>query len=459
MNPLFCPAASGILHPFHMRNLGSKLFVVAIAVIIVAGLGYAFLPQPVEVDLVKVERGTVRVTVDQEGKTRIHDKYVVSAPLSGRILRITMRPGDKVEAGKTLLTMIEPRDPELLDTRSIAQAEARVKAAEATLRQAEPELAKARAGQAFAESELKRMRQAFRGKGVTESDVESAEMLDRQRSEELRSAKVSEEIAKFELEQARAALLRSRPRPEDIEDTERANTTGNPPKSDPVAELSGNGNLDGNDLDAAETKNADDNGWNFPIYSPIDGRVLRVFQESAAVVTPGTPLVEVGDPSNDLEVEIDVLSRDAVKIHPGDTVLLEHWGGEAPLRARVRVVEPSGFTKISTLGVEEQRVWVIADFVDPPEKRPTLGDAFRVEARVIIDEAQNVLKIPTSALFRVGADPAVFLVENRVAHQHKVKVGRQNGLEAEILEGLSEGDLVVLHPSDQIQDDVKIRQR
>src|SRR6478736_4285097 len=225
-----------------MRNLGSKAFVFLIAAFVVGALGYAFLPQPVEVDLVDVARGTVRVTVDQEGKTRIHDKYVVSAPLNGRILRITMRPGDEVEAGKTLLTMIEPRDPELLDARSIAQAEARVKAAEATLRQVEPVLESARAGQSFAESEVTRMRKAFEGKGVSQSEVESSEMLNRQRSEDLRSAKMSEDIAKFELEQAKAALLRSRPRPEDIGDKERANSTGNPRKRDPNVELAGNGN-------------------------------------------------------------------------------------------------------------------------------------------------------------------------------------------------------------------------
>src|SRR3954468_17425528 len=441
-----------------MRNLGSKTFVLAVAAIIVAGLVYAFLPQPVEVDLVKVERGTVRVTVDQEGKTRIHDKYVVSAPLSGRILRITLRAGDKVEAGKTLLTMIEPKDPELLDARSIAQAEARVKAAEATLRQVEPKLESARAGQAFAESELARIHKAFQGKAVTQSEVENADMLNRQRSEELRSARVAEEIAKFELEQARAALMRSRPRPEDLKDAERANATGNPPKHDANAELSGNGDVEQDETAAAETAGVISDAWNFPIFSPIDGRVLRVMQESSAVVTPGAPLIEIGDPA-DLEVEIDVLSRGAVKVHPGDAVLLEHWGGEAPLKGRVRVVEPSGFTKISTLGVEEQRVWVIVDFVDPWEKRRTLGDAFRVEARIIIDEARDVLKIPTSALFRVGPDPAVFRVKNRVAHQQIVKVGRQNGLEAEVLEGLSEGDVIVLHPSDQIQDGVKTRQR
>src|SRR4051794_16833433 len=154
-----------------MRNLGSKTFVLAVAAIIVAGLGYAFLPQPVEADLVKVERGTVRVTVDQEGKTRIHDKYIVSAPLGGRIVRINLRPGDKVEAGKTLLTMIEPRDPELLDARSIAQAEARVKAAEAALRRAEPALQSARAAQSFAEAEFARMRKAFDKNGVTQSEL------------------------------------------------------------------------------------------------------------------------------------------------------------------------------------------------------------------------------------------------------------------------------------------------
>ena len=202
----------------------------------------------------------------------------------------------------------------------------------------------------------------------------------------------------------------------------------------------------------------DVNEWEFPIYSPIDGKVLRVYQESSAVVMPGTALVQLGDPT-DLEVEIDVLSRDAAKIHPGDSVLFEHWGGPAPLHGRVRVVEPSGFLKISTLGVEEQRVWIICDIDETPAQRPTLADGFRVEARIVIDEAQNALRVPTSALFRSGEDPAVFRVVNGVVHTQKVKVGRQNGLEAEILEGLSEGDEIVLHPSDQIDEGVKVKQR
>jgi HlyD family secretion protein len=431
-----------------MRNLGSKLFVVLVVAAIVAGLGYAFMPRPVEVDLVKVDRGTVRVTVDEDGKTRIHEKYVVSAPLNGRILRISLDPGDRVVAGETLLTMIEPRDPELLDARSVAQAEARVKAAEATLKQVEPEVGRIQALQAQAEAEAVRARQAYRDNGIPESDLDSAEYLLRQRGEELRSMKISEEIARFELEQAKAALLRSRPRPND------AGAVAARPPRDTVPE--GNGEVPaGAAPDAPESEL---NGWNFPIYSPINGSVLRVMQESSAVVTPGTALVELGDPS-DLEVEIDVLSRDAVKIHPGDLVLLEHWGGPKPLEGRVRVVEPSGFTKISTLGVEEQRVWVIVDLVAPPKERPTLGDGFRVEARIVIDEAVNVLRVPTSALFRVRDKPAVFLVKDGVAHQQLVNVGRQNGLEAEITEGLAEGDKIVLHPSDQIEDGVKVKQR
>jgi HlyD family secretion protein len=405
-----------------MRNIGSKLFVLLIAAIVVVGLGYAFWPQPVEVDLAKVERGSLQVTVDEDGKTRIREKYVVSAPLVGRLLRIDMEAGDPVEAGKTLLATIEPRDPELLDARTIAQAEARVKGAEAALKKMEPITAQARAAQAFAEAELTRARSA--GGAVTKSELENAEYENRRTSEEQRSMRIQEEIARFELEQAQAALLRTRPR-------------------DMVA---GGDHPNGN------------GGWTFTIYSPINGTVLRVLQESAAVVNAGTPLLELGDPL-DLEAEVDVLSRDAVQVHPGAKVLLEHWGGAKPLLGRVRLVEPSGFTKISTLGVEEQRVNVIVDFVDPPESRKTLGDGFRVEARIVIDEADDVLKVPTSALFRVGKESAVFKVVDGVVHEQIVKIGRQNGLEAEVVDGLAAGDEVVIHPSDQVEGGVRVLQR
>lgn len=200
------------------------------------------------------------------------------------------------------------------------------------------------------------------------------------------------------------------------------------------------------------------NGWTFHIRAPITGRVLRVFQESAAVVTPGTPLLELGDPK-DLEVEIDVLSSDAIKIEPGDLVRLEHWGGDKPLFGRVRLVEPAGFTKISTLGVEEQRVNVIVDLNDPPEARISLGDGFRVEARIIIDEANDVLRVPASSLFREANEWAVFKVVDGRAKKTEVVVGRSDGIVSEIIEGLAEGEEVVVHPSDRILDGTLVKQR
>ena len=222
-----------------------------------------------------------------------------------------------------------------MDARTIAQAEARVKAAEASLEKMEPLLEEVTAAQQFAEAELKRVRDAAaeNPQAVSATDIESKLLAFRTQSALLRSTQQSKEIARFELDQARAALMRSRP----------------PSENPPDARLVGN-------------------GWNFPIRSPIDGRVLRVFQESSAVVAPGASLLELGDPT-DLEVEIDVLSRDAVKISPGALVYLEHWGGNHTLQGRVRLVEPSAFTKISTLGVEEQRVNIIVDLVDPPQER------------------------------------------------------------------------------------------
>ena len=409
-----------------MRSKFRKLLLIVFAAAIVAAIGWGLVPEPIQVDLAEATRGEIQVTVDEDGKTRIREKYVVSAPLAGRVLRINMDPGDQVIAGDTLLATIEPRDPELLDARTIAQAEARVKAAEATLEKMEPLLEEVIAAQQFAEAELKRIRDAAaqNSQAVSTTEVESKLLAFRTQAALLRSAQQNKEIARFELAQARAALMRSRPPSE------------NPPPNEPLG----------------------GNGWNFPIRSPINGRVLRVFQESSAVVVPGASLLELGDPT-DLEVEIDVLSRDAVKIRPGAIVYLEHWGGDHTLQSRVRLVEPSAFTKISTLGVEEQRVNIIVDLVDPPQERMELADGFRVEARIVIAEAEDVLKIPTNALFRVGDKWAVFRAENGVAREQQVQVGLQNGLEAEIREGLAPGDHVIMHPGDDVVDGTSIRER
>jgi HlyD family secretion protein len=391
--------------------------------ILVIGLGvvglivYAFLPKPVDVDVATVSRGRLQVTVAEDGKTRIKDRYVVSSPLAGRLLRIQLKAGDRVEANQTLLTSIEPTDPALLDPRALAESEARVRAAEAGLNKAGPAAESALAEMQFAESEFGRVDALYKQGATPKHEHEQAALALRTKTEAYRAAKFAEEIAQFELELAKAALLRTAPQ---------SNGT------------------------AMEQQ--------FEIRAPITGRVLRVFQESATVVAPADELLELGDPT-DLEIEIDVLSSDAVKIHPGSRVLLDQWGGDETLIGSVRLVEPSAFTKISALGVEEQRVNVIADFLDPREKWSTLGDAFRVEARVVIWEADDVLRVPTSALFRHGDEWAVFVVADGRARLRPVQTGHRNTNEAEVLDGLEEGDEVVVHPSDKVADGVAVRRR
>lgn len=382
---------------------------------VLALLVWAFLPSPVEVDLGRAERGRLQVTVDHEGKTRVRERYIVSSPLAGRLLRITLHPGDAIERGKTLLAIVEPSVPQLLDAREIAQTEARVKAAETAKEQSGPHLQAARVAYDLAETNLSRIHKLAQRQAVSQSEIDTAEHNLRAAAEDVKAAQFAVRIAEFELELARAALVRARP----------------------------------GSNQAPET-------WRFEIRSPVDGRVLRVFQESEAAIPSGTRLLEVGDPT-DLEVEVDVLSDDAVKIEPGARAILEHWGGDEPLTGRVRLVEPSAFTKVSALGVEEQRVNVVIDILDAPERRKSLGDAFRVEARIIIRETENVLKIPAGALFRHADGWAVFVAERGKARLRRVKLGLNNGLEAEVTEGLEEKDAVILHPSDRIKESVAVR--
>lgn len=400
-----------------MRKL-RRLLLQLIAVVVVVGLlGYSFWPRPLEVDAARAVRGSLRVTVDEDGKTRIKERYIVSAPLAGRLQRIALRAGDPVMAGETLLAVIEPSDPDLLNDRSRAEIEARVKAAETTRKQAVPKLEHARIAHELSVKELRRISNMVVGRETTAQDFDSAVHKKRMANEDLKAAQFALQIADYELELARAALTRTRPR-----------------------------------------SPGDADSWRFEIHAPVRGRVLRVFQESAAIVTPGKQLLEIGDP-NDLEIEVDVLSSDAVKIAPAARVILEHWGGEKPLLGQVRLVEPSGFMKRSALGVEEQRVNVIIDFLDPPEKRRRLGDAFRVEARIVIWSANDVLKVPSGSLFRRGEDWAVFAIEEGRAQLRRVEVGRSNALETEITSGLEEGAAVILHPGDKIQPGSRVTPR
>jgi HlyD family secretion protein len=382
---------------------------------------WALWPKPLPVDVTEVTAGPMQVTVDEEAKTRIKERYVVSAPLGGRVRRITLKAGDAVAAGKTLLAVVEPCDPAFLDARARATAQARLKAAETAREQAGPALERARANLTFAEGEHQRMKGLPPG-GASKTEMQQADLLLRNRTEELKTAQFAAKIADFELEQARAALLQF-------------GTESSP----------------------------GDGPQRLEIESPIDGRVLKVDQESAQVVTAGAALLEIGDP-HDLEVVVEVLSSDGVVIREAAkkgtvAALLEHWGGEGPLHAHVRHVESGGFTKISALGVEEQRVRVLLDFDDPVEKREALGDLFRVEARIVVWERERVVKVPGSALIRKGETVSVYRVEDGVARLRPVQVGRANAVETEVLGGLSEGDKVVAHPGDKVSDGVAVTAR
>jgi HlyD family secretion protein len=417
-----------------------RLIPILLALLLIAGLTYAFWPRPVPVDLGEVVQGDLEVTVDEEGKTRIKERYTVSAPLGGRLRRIELDPGDPVETGKTLLAVIEPNDPALLDKRELAEAEARVKAADASLSQAAPRLEAARAALEYAQNEYRRKRTLQERHNITDSELEDAELLVRTRSEDLKAAQFAVQIAQFELEQAQAALLRSRPEVADGDTVNGAEVESGAPASDSAA--------------ATDTSMFS----RIEIRSPISGRVLHVFQESAGVVTAGTSLIEVGNPE-DLEIEIDVLSSDAVAIKPGAPVRLVHWGGDFPLGGDVRLVEPAAFTKVSALGVEEQRVDVVVDFTDPPEKRTALGDGYRVEARIVVWQGRDIIKVPASALFRQGDAWAVYRVVNEHAVLTPIKLGHSNALEGEVLEGLAVHDVVIVHPSDKVVDGVKVIRR
>jgi len=395
-----------------MKLTLKPLLYAGLSLVAISLLFYAFLPPAVEVDVVPVIRGKLEVTVREDGKTRIKERYVVSTPLGGELLRVDLHAGDRVQAGKSLLAVIEPGDPSLLDARSRTEAEARVKAAEARLRHAQAQLKQAQASHDFAEAQHRRAETLFSKATISQEAFDAATYQLRTAQEGVHAGGFAVQIAEFELQQAQAALIR---------------TTVDDPRTDS----------------------------RFEIRSPITGEVLRVFQESAAMLSAGTRLMELGDREN-LEVEIDVLSSDAVRISPGAKIYLEHWGTTVPLLARVRLIEPQAVLKVSALGVEEQRVNIIADFVGPPELRKRLGDAYRVDGRIVIWEGDNVLKANAGACFRHADGWAVYRLVNGRAQLTKVETGHSSGLEVEILGGLEEHDKLVAYPSDQIFDGTRI---
>jgi HlyD family secretion protein len=363
----------------------------------------------VRVEVGSVDRGPLEVVVSEEGRTRVRQRYVVAAPVTGRLERIALDEGDAVTAGSVVARV----SPAPLDPRGEAQAQARLEAALAAQREAAARVGQADAALAQAERELRRARQLAASGTLAAQGLEQAELARTSRSQERDAALEAADASAHEVEAARAALL-----------------------------ASGGGQDAGAGGSVAVIE----------VPAPASGQVLRVLEESARVVAVGTPLLEIGDPT-DLELVVDVLSADAVKIRPGGEMRLEAWGGDEALRARVRRVEPSGFTKLSALGVEEQRVNVIGDFVDPPG---ALGDGYRLEAEIVVWRAEDVLRAPASALFRRGGDWHVFAVDGGRARLRAVEVGHRGTDAVEIRGGLEPGIGLVLHPTDRIEDGVRI---
>lgn len=380
---------------------------------LLALIAWGLWPKPVLIETGVVARSPLTVRVSEEGKTRVRNRYVVAAPVAGRMRRVALKPGDAVEAGKTVLTAIEPVVAPLIDPRARVQAEAVVSMREASRKQAAESLEAARSALKLAEAERERMRSVTRDGTLSESDRDRMETEAAIKAAEVRAIEFSLQVIDYELAQARAVLER--------------------PDGSAIGDL-------------VEVK------------SPVSGRLLRVMQESETVVSPGTAILEIGDPS-DIEIEAEILSRDAVGMKEGDAVEIEQWGGDMPLKGRVRRVEPAAFTKISALGVEEQRVYVLSDLIAPPEAARALGDRYRVEVRVAVWHSDEVLVVPAGALFREGNAWKTYIYQDGKAHLASIEAGHSDGRLTEVLSGLKSGDRVLLHPPDTVTDGSAVKER
>jgi HlyD family secretion protein len=375
-----------------------------VGIALALAIGWSFLPQPVSVEVAPVSRAPLVVTVAEEARTRVRDRYTVSAPVTGYLTRIAYRPGAVVRSGQTV-ARITPAPPGPLDARTRSQLAARLEAAVDALGQARTRVESARAALAQATREVDRQRQLEHDRVIAAQDMEVARTRQQVAEADAKAASAGVNVAEHDVEAARGALL----------------AADGGPRTGPAAD----------------------------VRAPRDGAILRVFEESERVLTAGTPLLEIGDPSA-LEIVADLLSTDAVQVSPGSRVLIDRWGGPGSLNGRVRLVEPSSFTKVSALGVEEQRVNVVIDFTDPRAAWQRLGDGFALEVRVVTWENPDVLKAPAGSLFRRGNQWTVFKVVGRRAVEQAVRIGHEDGSDAEVLGGLAPGDRVIVHPSEQV---------
>lgn len=383
--------------------------------IVLALLAWAFMPRATEVEVAKVTQGRFERSVMEDGKTRLRDRYVVSTPLTGRVARIALRQGDSVALDATVATLW-PLVPAMLDERARDQQNAHVGTLEASVSRAKANVGHAVAALEQARADLKRNEALAKEGFISPTQNETGRLTLRLREQELESARQEENGARHELDQSRIALRQY----------------------------------------SSASMGAQQRPWQ--IKAPVSGKILKIQQQSEGMVQAGTALMEVGDPTQ-LEVVVDVLTEDAAQITPGTPVQLSNWGGSETLEGRVRLIEPAAFTKVSALGVEEQRVNAVIDITSAPDKRTTLGDGFKVDVRVLVQVVENAIKIPVSALFPVGSRSALFVVEGGRARQREIEVSARNGVEAWVKTGLAPGTSVIVYPPTSLQDGARVTTR
>ncbi|MGE3800221.1 MAG: efflux RND transporter periplasmic adaptor subunit [Candidatus Kapaibacterium sp.] len=376
-----------------------------VPLLIVGGLiVISLLPKPVPVDIASVSRSNMVVAVEVEGVTRVRDLFLVAASVSGRVKRIELKEGDQVSEGAPITTIY----PAQMNPAQRSELEAQISSIEASQQSTEANVEALKNQLTQARKEEERLKSLLDAGAIPQQQYEGAQLAAKTLADQLESAKYAVRSTAKQVEAAKSGRA-----------AYGSNTAG------------------------------------INVVAPASGSVLRVFEESERVVMAGTPLIAIGNPKG-LEIVVDVLSTDAVKIEPGDRILIDGWGGDKQLEGIVRYIEPSAFTKISALGIEEQRVNIVGMFSEYPDK---LGDGYRVIARIVTWEGANVLQVPSSALFRDGDSWGVFVVEDGIARKRTVTIGHRNAFEVEVVEGLNEGDQVILHPSNQIEDGVGVEGR
>ena len=397
----------------HLNRLGPRILIGLIIAVLALAIFFALRSPPIDVDVAAATKGPMLVTINDEGETRVRDMFGVSAPINGRLMRINLDAGEPVIAGKTVVARIMPVQPDFLNARSEAETRAQIRSLDAVVQSATARIAQAEADRKLAAANFERIDALYARGFATKTAHDAARAARDSSAARLTEARGAAESARFELRALRARLM---------------------------------------------TPSASSSGGNLAVFSPVSGSVLRLTHESETPIAAGTPVIEIGDPA-DIEIVTDLLSGDAVKIKPGNKVLIDNWGGEKPLAGKVQRIEPFGFTKVSALGVEEQRVNVIIDFTDPIAARQRLGHGYRVIVRVVEWEGKEVLQAPISALFRNKGQWSVFVMRGGQAALVPVKIGRMNDERAQILRGLKAGDNVILHPSEKIDEGTRIRLR